>query len=278
MRILLTGASGYLGTQLQSILVRNGHECHAPARSSHHSKARHDLTDKKSVFELLKMSEPEIIIHCAAFVPKTLDEYANSERSNQNTLMMENLVDLSTCPIIYISSMTVYGESSKIIRAESDAGNPLTSYGQSKLNCELLLQQSNINSLALRIPGLFGQTRTQGLIYNLLNDLIHGNSPNLPKAPLLWAAMDVKDAAETISQLVETRFSGFNPINIGYPDNYSINQLVNIVEQLFEIQLDYEVPHPVFKFDLTKLNALGLNVDKSLKGALINYKEFLQCS
>jgi nucleoside-diphosphate-sugar epimerase len=216
---------------------------------------------------------PHLIIHCAAFVPSSLHEYHDSSLSKNNTLLLRNVMDASTCPIMYISSMTVYGSSLKVIRRECEPSNPESEYGRSKLLGETTLQEHQRDSLAIRIPGLFGGSRKNGLIYNNISQLNQGITPSLPTEPLLWAAMNVEDAANSIVKIAKKHsFSGFEVINIGYQDCYSLNALVNIYRELFNYPIQYTIEHPVFQFDLTKLKKIGAMPNIGLFSAIKKYK------
>ncbi len=61
MRILLTGGSGRLGTELQSELPALGEEVFAP------SLTELDITRQRTVSEALKHYEPDIVVHAAAY-------------------------------------------------------------------------------------------------------------------------------------------------------------------------------------------------------------------
>lgn len=61
MRILLTGGSGRLGTELQSELPALGEEVFAP------SLTELDITRQRTVSEAFKHYEPDIVVHAAAY-------------------------------------------------------------------------------------------------------------------------------------------------------------------------------------------------------------------
>jgi nucleoside-diphosphate-sugar epimerase len=179
----------------------------------------------------------------------------------------------SKVPLVYISSMTVYGNSKNIVRCESDAGSPESPYGVSKYEGELLLKEDGRDSLSIRIPGLFGEGRDSGLVNNILMNLSSEEDLELPKSPILWAAMDVKDAAKVIIRLVKnSAFKGYTPINVGYSEIYSINRLLAIYERIFHISIAYEINHPDFRFDLTLLKKFKVISNGNLKVALMNLK------
>jgi len=273
MRVLLTGANGFLGRHLSSEFIRSGVELIKTTRKGDNDSVACDLISKENVGYLINLVKPNLIVHCAAFVPKTLEDYKNLELSSLNRKMLENILMSSKVPLVYISSMTVYGNSKNIVRCESDAGSPESPYGVSKYDGEMLLKEDGRDSLSIRIPGLFGEGRSSGLVNNILINVSSEEDIELPKSPTLWAAMDVKDAAKVIIQLVKnSAFEGYTPINVGYSEIYSINRLLAIYESIFHISIECKINHPDFRFDLTLLKKFKAISNSNLKAALMNLK------
>lgn len=267
MSILITGASGFLGAYIVKSLKSQGQDVIAMSREDC------DLSSAEQTHIYLSTVKVSMVVHCAAFVPSTLNEYEDKELSRNNGLLLQNLLNSTSCPIIYISSMTVYGASKNKIRSEAECPNPQSEYGMSKYLGEQYLRESNRKSLVIRIPGLFGHKRDNGLIYNCIGDLLNSCSPTLPESSILWAAMDVEDAALSIVKLITSySFDAFDIINIGYDETYSISKLVKIYEELFDIKLDYKVEQPDFIFDLKKLKQASALPNESLKTAIEKLK------
>ncbi len=271
MKCLITGANGYLGRKLVALYKGSTHQVIEVVREPSGHQLGCDLTDVKQVHHICNLAQPDLIIHCAAFVPRALKEYENAVLSKKNIWMLENIISASKAPIIYISSMTVYGEASIIRRKESDAGNPASEYGKSKYECELLLEKSKRDAMAVRIPGLFG-ARQKGLVANLIQSLMQREKPTLPDVPLLWAAINVLDAAEGIFQLSQSDFKGFNPVNLGYDEVYSINRLIEICEDIFDVEIEHRIKHPQFAFDLSYLTSFSVKLNSNLRTSLLKLK------
>jgi nucleoside-diphosphate-sugar epimerase len=273
MSVLLTGANGFLGNSLSREFIRNGIGLIKTTRNGDSESIACDLNSKKDVDNLINLVKPKLIVHCASSVPKTLEDYKNLEFSSLNIEMLDNILKFSKVPLVYISSMTVYGNSKDVVRCESDAGNPESPYGVSKYDSELLLKEDGRDSLAIRIPGLFGEGRSDGLVNNILMNLSSKEDIELPKSPILWAAMDVGDVSKVIIQLVRNfAFDGYTPINIGYDETYSINRLLAIFESIFHKPIEYEINHPDFRFDLSLLKKFKVSSNGTLRTGLINLK------
>lgn len=252
VKVLITGSGGYLGGALVEYLNSTGkYFIYELVRNKRHeNQVCCNLLDTTSVRNLAAKFSPDLIIHSAAFVPSSFEDYSNVMLTSTNARMMSNLLDNFNCPMIYVSSMTVYGPSSIILRNENDAGSPETAYGESKWLCENLLKKANCDALAVRIPGLFGAGRQSGLVENTIKSMRIRKFPVLPAQPIIWAAMHVEDAARAISGLIEQNWHGFHAINIAYDEIYSVNRLVAMCEAVFNYHIDYDVMHPDFAFDL----------------------------
>jgi len=267
MRILITGAQGFLGGSLFNLLNTNSGEIIPTGRKNKKNYIKCNLVKKKEVNKLISNSNPEIIIHCAATVPKKKVDY-NKSIYQDDLIMLSNIISESSCPIFFISSMTVYGNYLDKPALEKDSLKPISSYAKMKLKCENLLKSSKRAGFAIRIPGLFGLPRKSGIIYNTLYSLKYKKDIKLPDYPLLWASMHIDDAILSISKLVENNINNFQSINVGYSEKYSINLLVQKINRIFNKNIEYDIVHPTFKFDLNQAKLHGIEPLNSLETAI----------
>lgn len=239
--LLLTGASGYLGTfvlkrlneiGLQSISVslsgRGGISC--------------DLTNPFNVKKLIEKYNPSAIIHCAAVVPKTTTDYSNNPAAKSSVDMIQNIVDAAPCKIIFASSMTVYAETKQNPVFEEDVQPPQTGYAYGKyLAEEILLNRQFDGDVAFRLPGLFGLPRRSGLLYNSAKAFLTNENFIVSSPPGIWAAMAVKDAAEYLVRAAQTPILyPAQAINVGYPGEFT---MVSAVKKIADIcGVEWESP------------------------------------
>jgi nucleoside-diphosphate-sugar epimerase len=272
MHYLVTGAQGFLGAQIVIALRAVGAEVTETGRRSAGSVYCCDLTDASAVAKMIDQVCPDCIIHCAAYVPKTLEAYKDDAGANASCQMLENLLESSDCPVVFVSSMTVYGAAQKRPVAEDDAGDPISAYGKGKWQAEQLLKVDRRPSLAVRIPGLFGPARRGGLVYNVVNALKHRHGdPQLPESAIVWAAMHVEDAAKCIVKLASLPMHEFEAIHIGYQGAYSIDSFVALACDIFGGHIDYVVKHPRFEFDLSRAESRDALPTNSFRGALVKF-------
>jgi nucleoside-diphosphate-sugar epimerase len=270
MHYLVTGAQGFLGAQLVNTLRTVGAQVTATGRRAAENVYCCDLTDASAVARMMDEVFPDCVIHCAAYVPRTMEAYNDRNAADASYQMLENILNSSDCPVVFVSSMTVYGAAPEQPVVEKDAGNPISAYGKSKWQAELLLQADSRPSLAVRIPGLFGPARRGGLVYNLVSALKHRHPhPELPETPVTWAAMHVEDAAKCIVKLASVPMHKFEAIHVGYHGAYSIDSFVALACDIFGGHIDYVVKHPRFEFDLSRAESRDALPTNSLRAALV---------
>jgi len=265
---LVTGSTGLLGREIERNTKDYNSKFFFTSRSPKKGNLQCDLTSLKDVKNLADELSPSCIIHCAAYVPKILDDYDDFSASEKNIQMLENLLLVFSSPIVLISSMTVYGMVSGEPVSENNDLNPQSAYGRGKMRAENILLKADRPSLSVRIPGLYGSDRNNGLVYNLIHSLKENITPVLPLRPLLWAGMDVSDAAKIILMICHLDWSNLSVINVGYRDKYSINRLVAIVSGIFNKSIDYNIKHPTFQFDLNLLDQMGVTINNSLEQSI----------
>jgi nucleoside-diphosphate-sugar epimerase len=253
MHFLVTGAQGFLGDRVVNTLRNRGATVTSTGRTPSNGVVYCDLTVAEDVAQMIESVSPDRIVHCAANVPSSFGEYEDVSGAQINLRMVNNILSATSCPMVYISSMTVYGKEINRPVAEEDAGNPTSAYGNSKWQSEELLLKDGRASFAVRIPGLFGPSRNDGLVYKLIRAIKYDDEiPVIPDFPVLWAAMHVDDAAESVASLAMSKMEGFEAINVGYSGKYSIAILIKVVCDLFGRNIDYSVNQPSFEFNLSR--------------------------
>lgn len=151
MKILITGAGGWLGSELTERLLEEGNSIRAFVLFS--SKKLNELKNKYS--DLLEIVEGdicnkndvnkcleniEVVYHLAAKVHSLPKNKSDEEQFFKiNTEATEQLFELclenKVKRVIFYSSVSVYGESEEIIDVNSTK-NPVTAYAKSKLLAE----------------------------------------------------------------------------------------------------------------------------------------------
>lgn len=273
--ILIVGAQGFLGRQITGKLIDPSIKLSLSGRREEEGFFYCDLLSISDVKRLVNFTNPDLIINCAAFVPRNFSQYFDVKNVQVNVEILKNILSSSSCPILHISSMTVYNEHSATpgVWSENDAARkPISEYGLSKWESELLLNNDPRLTLSLRVPGLYGLGKKSGLIYNSIMSFKNYQLPQMPSDPVLWAAMHVDDLAYIVSALANQRFPPWKVLNCGYRDIYSINIFYKYLCEIWSYpDEDTDVNHPLFCFDLARLEKLNLVPNKSFRSSLVGF-------
>ena len=130
-RILITGAKGQLGNELE-VVSKNyiGHDFIFTDID------QLDITDPEKTAAFIKNARPDWIINCAGYnyVDKAESDYENALRVNGTAVKnISEVIKDSTCRFIHISSDYVFDGNSRVPYSEFSPTNPLSAYGRSKL-------------------------------------------------------------------------------------------------------------------------------------------------
>ena len=139
VKLLITGASGQLGTDLVLAARKSGHEVIA---ASHNDL---DITDKSLVGRVVGEANVDAIIHAAAWTAVDACESDPQKAMAVNRDGTANIVAAareSGARVIYISTDYVFDGTKSTPYIESDLPNPQSVYGASKLAGEQQLDLS----------------------------------------------------------------------------------------------------------------------------------------
>lgn len=163
MKVLITGANGFLGQHLCLYMHKNKYDVYAISRGK--SKIPNpeipyfsiELNDKDSVISLITQINPDIIIHNAA-MSKPDECHLHPDRCLINNVKVtEHLLEaakLLGARFLYISTDFVFGEGGP--HAETAKPNPLNFYGESKLMAENIVSQSGLKHNIIRPVFIYG--------------------------------------------------------------------------------------------------------------------------
>jgi nucleoside-diphosphate-sugar epimerase len=177
MRILVTGGFGNVGTSVIGALLAKGHEVfifeQPSARSKKQKRTREllknahnrlgifygDITDKKSIQDAISSVGDrgiDAIVHLAAIIPPLSNQKPNlAEEINVGGT--NNIIEICknfTSPprIVFASSVSIYGD--RLVNpwiSTTDPLNPNDTYSVTKNKCEILLRESDLPWVVLRL-------------------------------------------------------------------------------------------------------------------------------
>lgn len=146
-KVLVTGASGFIGNKMALCFLDKGYEVVGWDRSENHGAynvQKVDMLNQAEMLEAFQAYLPDIIIHCAgsADVGRSVkDPHADFEGNvtiTHNLMFAMHKIGLENARLVYLSSAGVYGNPRSLPITENMPLNPLSPYAVHKVMCEEL--------------------------------------------------------------------------------------------------------------------------------------------
>lgn len=267
MKIVITGAAGFLGQELVRQLAGR-HEIYCLARRVSDelpggSGIHWIATDLSKGLDRARLpAKADAIIHLAQsngyrhFPDGAPDVFAVNIRLVQD--LCEYGLAAGITRMVLASTGTVYEPFSTAMR-EDDALRPTGYYGASKLAAELIsgAYSGKFSVANLRVFFLYGPGQRNMLIARLIDNVKAGQKVTLPAdgEGLVFVPTYVGDTASVFVRAVEDGWSG--PINVASPHAISLGHLLRTISAQTGMVLNVErteaaSPGPIVP-DLTRL-------------------------
>lgn len=220
LNVLVTGASGFIGSAVCRALAAQGHAVAAgyaahperlPTGLANLAPVQLDLADAAATTEVVHACKADVVVHLGA-----MSELAACEASPElarainfgSTHALVSACKATGAKLIFASTDQVFdGERGAYI--ESECPSPCHVYGKTKWDAELLLATIPDLSIALRLSLVYGTsiTGTRSASEQIVHALTNGESPRLFtnefRTPIL-----VDDVAAVICELAERMAAG----------------------------------------------------------------------
>ncbi|MEK5321904.1 dTDP-4-dehydrorhamnose reductase [Paenibacillus sp. FSL L8-0644] len=153
MKVLVTGATGQLGSQVCGFFQKQDYDV-LPC-----DREKLDITNLEQAIGISKNYQPDVIIHCAAYTAVDAAENDIDKAYQINAYGTRNMAlaaEKVGAKFVYISTDYVFDGSSKNPYHEYDNTNPQTIYGKSKRAGEVLVQSLSSRYFIVRTSWVYG--------------------------------------------------------------------------------------------------------------------------
>jgi len=218
-RVLVTGASGFVGANLVRRLLKDGHEAHLLLRPSHQSWRLEeiagdvhlheaDLQDSDGVRRVVLTAQPDWVFHLAAYGAYP-DQTSLPHMVATNLLGCATLVD--ACAETGVESFVYAGSSSEYgfkdhAAVEHEVLEPNSHYAITKAAathyCQCVALERNLNAVTVRLYSIYGPFEEPSRLIPTL--ILHGLRGMLPPLASPATGRDfvyVDDAVDAMLQV-----------------------------------------------------------------------------
>ena len=245
--VLLTGATGYLGSNLANALIQDNPEFELWPLVRNKSKAVELLSESVQCYDENDLNDGRIsigavdyLVHSGFARPHCTEaEIASSLKFTSRLFQLAAAYHVPH--IINISSQSVYGQASAPPWDEKALISPMTAYGASKYASELLLSDLTkdkpfINTTSLRLSSLCGFAKAlvkTDIISRFVDDVKAGKDLTIYGGMQIVERLDVHDAVSGVIALLKTSPNKWQEVyNLGSGKPLTLIELANKVVKI----------------------------------------------
>jgi nucleoside-diphosphate-sugar epimerase len=234
-RILVTGARGFIGTQVVRVLATQGHTVFAAARKSANSGVPEsqdgdvrpvevDLEDVARVRSVVREIRPAATIHLVWYLEpgKYWTAPANLDCVAATLRLAHELADVQCGKLVCTGSCAEYDWHHCLLREESTPLAPQRMYGACKNSLreilEIFCRKTPMQLVWARLFYLYGPgEKKERLVPTVIRSLLAGKTAHCLGGDLVRDFLYVEDAAAAIAAVANSNFSGTVNVASGLP-------------------------------------------------------------
>lgn len=216
MRVLVTGAAGFIGRHVVVALACHGYAVRALIRRTEDRYLAPpntqfvigDICDRAVASQA--SADYDVIVHLAGRVHAADTETdAQAEYERVNVEGTRNLLESASARLkrfVFASSVKVFGETTDKCVDESQVPAPQSAYATSKWAAEQLVQdyakRYGFQGVSLRLPMVYGPTE-KGNLFRMIAAIDRGYFPPLPRLATVRSMLHVNNFTQAVLRLLE---------------------------------------------------------------------------
>ena len=277
MKVLVTGGEGFLGSNIAQSLDKSKHEVLISTRTKRFNKVSKDqIYLNLEDLDDISLYGFDAVVHCAANVYSKNQEQLFFINAIQTAEFFKLAIRDHVKHFIFMSSVGVYGKSSKsIINVETET-NPYNTYTQSKLAAERMLidlaHQHDISLSIIRAPMIYGKAAKGN--YRILARLIGNNLPiPIPFQENRRNFCNIQNITSFINHLINIEIDMLKQINYFIPADdkaISLEELCKLIAKDLNKSFSYvRMPRRILEIIFIFLGKRNI-IDSLFKDMLVS--------
>lgn len=307
-KVFLTGAAGFIGSNLADRLLSLGHQVVGydnfstgqerflanAGENANFELVRADLLDLETLRNAMRGCD--FVFHLAANADVRFGADHPRRDLDQNTIATWNVLDamrsLEIRRIAFSSTGSVYGEST-VIPTPEDCPFPVQTslYGASKLAAEGLIaaycESFGMQAYVFRFVSILGERYSHGHVFDFYQQLLHDSRhlQILGNGGQRKSYLYIQDCVDAILTAIVQATDKVNLFNLGTDEYCEVNQSVAWICENLGVtpKLEYSGgdrgwigDNPFIFLDCARIRALGWKPQLSIREAVVRTLEYLK--
>lgn len=283
MKVLVTGASGFVGREIVSELTARNYQVTALRNSKNRVERKlsnleylgADITDYENLSALENLSDVEVLIHSAGLAHQ-FGETKWEEFERVNVRGVENILNLAVKikvkHFILIGSTAVYGVPPSNrerhvahVATEATPTNPQTLYAESKLEgeriCQRICRENNIALTIFRLAPVIGEANV-GNVARLIRTIDKNQFVWIGDGGNFKSLIYKRDVARACAQVIENKNRREEIFNLAAAEPVRMKDLVNEISKCLNVKIFPAVIPASFPRKIFKVNSKILRIKK----------------
>ena len=255
MKILITGAAGFIGSHLFDYLKNKGYvvrgvDNYSLGNYEHPDIEKLDLLHADKVEQYINSFKPELIFHMASWAHEGLSQFSPIKISENNYNAFINtlvpFINNGGKKIVVGSSMSVYGDQAPPFN-EDYPRNPVDVYAVAKTameqTVEIMSRVHNFEYVVIRPHNVYGPRQNltdpyRNVLGIFMNRIMNGKAPIIYGDGLQTRAFSyIDDVVPYLAKAGIDRSIYNEIINIGPIEEYTVLDMANLIIKEFDSNL-----------------------------------------